>query len=602
MLKPRFVVGCALAAIFGTVVVLAESQSGRTAPGSGQKVLVLRGGLLVDGTGGTPLSNPVVVIAGGRIQSVGREGSTPIPAGAEVIDTAGKTILPGLVDSHVHLRNFQAMPYLYWGLTTIADLGDPTGWTIAYRNAIEQGRATGPHLLTTGAKFNAPMKPGDNPSPGDLQGFRTFLMGNGSATLVTDTASVEKAVAAAKEAGVDGIKLYTRMDHDQLKAATEAAHRHGLPVFSHHSAAFGTDAILDTGIDVEVHFTPLLPATAPQEIRDRLARGENSQAYDQMDTSKFPDLARMMVQKNMFFLPTLRGRYGVTGKHRQDLDRVNATFVKSPIVAGFPEDVRVRMAATFKPSTADSLPQRKEFDEGFRKVGLFIKQFVDMGGKVLVGTDTGSGGAVNLTGGGTALLTAGLPTHEEMYLLSEMGLTPMQVIQAATSWPMEAWGKSKEAGTIEAGKRADVLILNRNPLDDITATTDIYRVILGGSVVDRDGFASWRDPLPKPTAVQADVPNSLVRVPFIRVISPDSFSVRHRNGSSLTISGENFSTNNLVLINDQLVPAKARGQNELQISVPSGILKQPGMYPLVVVQPGSAGGVSNTNYLIVTSD
>ena len=66
-------------------------------------------------------------------------------------------------------------------------------------------------------------------------------------------------------------------------------------------------------------------------------------------------------------------------------------------------------------------------------------------------------------------------------MLAETGMKPMQVIQAATEWAMEAWGKSKEAGTVEAGKRADLLVLNRNPLDDMSATMDIYRVIQSGS-------------------------------------------------------------------------------------------------------------------------
>ena len=602
MMRMRVLVMGALLTTLGTFLVFAQSQSTRTATSKQPKLLVLRGGLLVDGTGGAPLSNAVVTISGGKIQSVGREGSATIPADAEVIDTSGKTILPGLVDSHVHLRNFQASAYLYWGVTTVGDLGDPTGWTLAYRAAVEKGRAIGPHIMATGAKFNAPLKPGDNASPGDLQGFKTFLMGVGSATIVTDEASVERAVTAAKKAGVDALKLYTRMDPALLKLAAEAAHRHGLPVFSHHSSAFGTDAILDTGIDVEVHFTPLLPATAPKEIQDRIARGENVQAFHLLDTSKFPALARKMVEKNMFFLPTLRGRYGVIGKHRQEFDRLNTTFVKGPVVAGFPEAVRTRLAATFKPSNAEGIARRVEEEEGFKRVGLFIKQFVDQGGKVLVGTDTGSGAAINFTGAGNALLTAGLPTIEEMQLLSEMGLTPMQVIQAATSWPMEAWRKSKEVGTVEAGKRADVLILNRNPLEDMAAITDIFKVIQGGSVVDREGLATWQETLPKPTSVQADVPNSLVRVPFIDEISPESVAVSQRNGSELAITGENFSKDNLVLINDRLVPAKSQGKDQLAISIPSDLLKKPGLYPLVVVQPGSAGGVSNTFYFIVTPD
>ena len=89
--------------------------------GQNQRVLVVRGGLLIDGTGADPVPNSVVVIANGKIQSVGREGSVTIPANATVIDAAGKTIIPGLVDSHVHLRNYHVQDYLYWGVTTVGD-------------------------------------------------------------------------------------------------------------------------------------------------------------------------------------------------------------------------------------------------------------------------------------------------------------------------------------------------------------------------------------------------------------------------------------------------------------------------------------------------
>ena len=102
-------------------------QQPRTAGTSqqGKNVLVLHGGLLIDGTGGPPLPDPVITIAEGIIQSVGARGSAAIPSGATVMDTTGKTIIPGLLDSHVHFRNSLAPLYLYWGVTTVGDLGNP---------------------------------------------------------------------------------------------------------------------------------------------------------------------------------------------------------------------------------------------------------------------------------------------------------------------------------------------------------------------------------------------------------------------------------------------------------------------------------------------
>src|SRR5688572_17775974 len=110
----------ALSAVFviHSAMIAARAQSpapSNSSAGEGRNVLVLRGGTLIDGNGGDPVQNAVVVISGDRIQGVGREGEVAIPAEAEVLDTKGKTILPGLIDAHVHLRNYHAPLYLYWG-------------------------------------------------------------------------------------------------------------------------------------------------------------------------------------------------------------------------------------------------------------------------------------------------------------------------------------------------------------------------------------------------------------------------------------------------------------------------------------------------------
>jgi hypothetical protein len=103
------------------------------------------------------------------------------------------------------------------------------------------------------------------------------------------------------------------------------------------------------------------------------------------------------------------------------------------------------------------------------------------------------------------------------------------------------------------------------------------------------------DPLP-------GYPNTLMRIPFIDEIYPEWLTPAQKSRAELLITGENFSNENLVLINDRLISAKAEGGDQLRVSIPPGVLKKPGTYPLVVVQPGSSGGVSNTFYLTVTAD
>ena len=175
----------------------------------------------------------------------------------------------------------------------------------------------------------------------------------------------------------------------------------------------------------------------------------------------------------------------------------------------------------------------------------------------------------------------------------------MQVLQSATSWGMEAWGKLDEVGTLEPGKRADVLILNRNPLDDMMATTDIFTIVQGGSVVDREALANWEEVVPRPTLLQERFLNPALHVPFIDQISPELLSVSQGTGSELTITGESFSPESVVLINDRVVSPGSQTENQVQVSIPPELLSAPGVYPLAVVQPGSGGGVSNTYYVMV---
>jgi hypothetical protein len=219
---------------------------------------------------------------------------------------------------------------------------------------------------------------------------------------------------------------------------------------------------------------------------------------------------------------------------------------------------------------------------------MFVKEFVNRGGKIIAGSDAGAG----------RLGTAGLALHEEMQMLTEIGLTPMQVIQSATSWGTDAWGKLKDVGTVEAGKRADLVILNRNPIDDMTATTDIFRIVQGGAVIDRESLANWKEVVPKPGLVQENFMNPALQVPFVTYMWPELVSTNQRN-AEITITGENFSPQSFVLLNDRIIRPTPQGATELRITVPSGLFRQPGSYPLVVVQPGNGGGVSNTYYLMV---
>jgi imidazolonepropionase-like amidohydrolase len=556
-----------------------------------QRPIVIRGGLLIDGTGSAPVPNSVVTIVSGRIQGAGRDGAVTVPANALVVNAAGKTVIPGLVDSHVHLRNYHIQDYLYWGVTTVGDIGNPPGWLTAYRDAVEDGRVAGAFILNGGNRFNAPLR------PEFVNNLDAELTGNAGNAVITDAASAEREVARAKEVRQDAIKIRDRLTPAQMRMVVDAAHRQGFPVFAHFDSAntrqgqpfLGTDEIVDTGIDVHVHLFGLIKATAPQEVVDRIRKTGAVQGWDQLDTAKFPPLIQKMIANKMYLNPTIGNQFQTASKYLPEFDKINTQYVNSPMGQSAPKPIRDRYALSFKPGSEQNAAV---LAEGYKRVGIFVKQFADAGGKIISGTDSGAG----------RIGTSGLTLHEEMLMLGEVGVPPMKVIQSSTGWAMEAWGKGKEAGTLEAGKRADIVILNRNPLDDLHATTDIFTVIQGGAVIDREGLAGKRqEAVPQPGLVHENIANPALTVPFIDEVWPELLSTGRRNPSEIVIKGSSFSRDSFVLLNDQIIRGTVQGESELRFPVPSGIAKAAGVYPLVVVRPGSGGGVSNAFYLTVTS-
>src|SRR4029453_8169230 len=115
-----------------------------------ERILVLDGGTLIDGTGRTPVTGAVVLVEGSRIKAVGTRAQVQIPSNANVIRLDGRTILPGLIDGHVHLRDYQVPMFLPYGVTTIADIHNDTEWSIAQREALKSGRIKGPRMFVSG--------------------------------------------------------------------------------------------------------------------------------------------------------------------------------------------------------------------------------------------------------------------------------------------------------------------------------------------------------------------------------------------------------------------------------------------------------------------
>ena len=171
-----------------------------------QPALVLEGGTLIDGTGRPAVADAVVVVDGARIKAVGTRGRLQYPAGANVIRVEGRTILPGLIDGHVHLRDYQVPMFLPYGITTIADIHNDTAWSIAQREALKSGRIKGPRLFVSGARVTGR-------SAGADEGRQ----------LRADAEEARAYVRTLKAAGVDHVKVDLTITDDQLRAVIEEA-------------------------------------------------------------------------------------------------------------------------------------------------------------------------------------------------------------------------------------------------------------------------------------------------------------------------------------------------------------------------------------------
>ena len=431
-----------LAVLFGPAGVAAQDR-----------VLVLEGGTLIDGTGRSPVADSVIVIEGTRIKAVGTRGQVSYPPDATVIRLDGRFILPGLIDGHVHLREYQLPMFLPYGITTIADIHNDTAWSLAERGALQSGRIKGPRMFVSGARVTGPL------------GAPTT---DGSYVRTPDEARAYVRTLAA--AGVDHIKVDLTITDDQLRAVIEEARALGLRVLGHTQ---DIRKAVDMGFKHMEHTDTMARSLLAQSGR---VIPKESSPEAAVDPRLFPPLIDYLVKQGVYVNPTLVLIWGASTERWRDWTATKAQLVKDPGLAFVPADAKA--AWTREPGPARA---------GYANVADFLRQYSEAGGKVLAATDTGC----------CAQIVPGLSLHEEMRMLTDMGIPPMKAIQGATLWAAEVLGRDKDLGSIEPGKLADFTVIEGNPLADITATAKVRMVIKGGAVMDLAYDPTWVNPVPR---------------------------------------------------------------------------------------------------------
>ncbi len=509
------------------------------------QTLVLEGGTLIDGTGRTPVSDAVIVIEGSRIKAVGSRGQVSYPPAATVIRTDGRTILPGLVDSHVHIRDYMPPMFLRYGVTTVADTHDPTEWSLVQRDAINSGRIKGPRTFVSGERAANTLE--GNPPSVPLK------------TVDEARAYVRKLIAM----GVDVIKVDLSISYDQLRAVVEEANKAGLSVVGHSQ---NIRKAAEAGLKFMEHTNTLTEAIL--EAMGRTARVTSDQRGADialMDPALFPPLIEFMVKQGVYVNPTLAAQWRSSTPRGAEWAAAAVQIVNDPALAFVPADVRESWT---KP---DSRPPNRE---GYAKMAEFVRKYAEAGGKVVSATDAG--------------FMPGLSMHYEMQMLSDIGVPPMKVVQGATLWGAEAIGQAKDLGSIEPGKLADFMIVEGNPLSDITTTKNIRMVIKDGKVLDTTYDPHFVNPIPRP----------LDFAPQLSTLNPRATP---QDGQTVTlqVEGTGFGPKSIVRFDNTDLRTQFVSDTRLTATLDSRLLRKIGTYTVYVLNQGSVGSVSNGVYFMV---
>ena len=423
--------------------------------GQAQSVKALVGGTLIDGYGGTPLQNSVIIIEDKRISAVGNVGMLEVPEGAEVISTEGMSVIPGLWDMHVHLMITGHADYGHWdktypsrfrneimpasakqlllsGVTSARDLGAPLEDILAVKKAINNEKIPGPTLYVSGPFIQ------HKPYPGTEQ-FRWGVKGD------KDARSKVKNLA---KAGVDVIKLIDQdqMTMDEVIAVVDEAHRNGLKVVGH--------------------------SHRPEEIRRGVKAGVDN--FEHTGLSSAPEyphdvmvlLKERTAQMNLgplYWTPTVSILFNY--EYMRDFPEM----LDDPSwKVGLSQDIIDDIAASF--ATPDRLPYYQLTPIRRPTLKRKFQQLREAGIVLMIGTDSG-----------VPMLFHSQSTWNELDIwVNHFGVPAMEAIRAATYWPAKFMGKEADSGTITAGKYADIIAVRGDVLRHISHLQNVHMVIKHG--------------------------------------------------------------------------------------------------------------------------
>ena len=538
-----------------------------------EKILVVQGGKLIDGTGRPPIDNSVIVIQAGKFQAVGRGGQVSIPAHAEVIDVTGKTVLPGFIDGHGHLEDFHGELYLHLGITTCAniELYQDGPWTLAQKQGTALGKIRGPRIWMSGRAI------GGVSTGHDAFGSRTAR----DNIIVTTPEEVRKAVQRKKELGCDILKVNEFLSLDLLKVAVDEAHRLDMPVAAHSWDVVGS---AKAGVDAIEHIWSVGYSSIPYApARRKLAEDRLGGVIDQelagayYQTENYDAVIGAMVEHHVAWTPTIAKWLRPLSPSAERFRARENEILNDPN-ADLPAAVRTVTDNAYDKLLKRYTPeQREQAKVGYEKAKEFIRRFVQAGGILKEGSDPPRG-------------MAALLMHQALAMDVEAGVPPMTAIQAATLNVAKTFKKDKDYGSVEPGKVADLSIVEGDPLQDIWMTQNVKMVIMDGKVIDI-GFKKYKNPIPSFYSYQS--------LPLDLEISP-LFLIEGSGPTTLKVRGQGgMWPFHQVMLNGEPLPTSFVSKDELKAMISPEAIARAGTYIVTLKCEGESFPESHRAHLVV---
>ena len=411
-----------------SVVVLASTLL--FAASAAAQVTALTHAAVIDGSGAAAQNDVTIVMEGGRIRDMGPSSRITIPAGAAVVDLTGKFVVPGIINAHGHVgarTEPQLRQYALYGVTTTNSMQTDPDEVIQVREAQKRGELRGARIFTIRYRFA--------PDPAVI-------------TPEQARAKVDETVAT----GADFIKLWidslfgtrAKLSPEFCAAVLDQSRKHGKITFAHAYELADARMLVENGLNVLAH-----------NVRDREVDAE---------------FIALVKRRNVTLIPTMvrdQGLFVYAEMPAWIDDPYFVKFVPAERLASLKSKISEQQARN---------PQRGLFQAGYEMNRINLKKMSDAGVRIAFGTDSG--------GDADRFFIQGYFEHREMELMVLAGLTPMQVIQAFSKNASETLGIDRDFGTLARGKVADLLVLERNPLDNIANMRTILAVYLGGKTLE----------------------------------------------------------------------------------------------------------------------